>query len=61
MSVAQCPKDQQGMEDMANVLYASAVGCIVYMKVCTSLDIAHVVSVASTYMSKSGKIHWKAR
>jgi hypothetical protein len=43
---------------MSNVLYASAVGSLMYAMVCTRLYIAHVVGVLSRYMSKQGKEHW---
>ena len=43
---------------MAHVTYASAVGCLMYVMVCTRLDIAHAVGVLSRYMRTSGKEHW---
>jgi hypothetical protein len=58
LSVDQCPKTQEEEEDMSHVLYASAVGSLMYAMVCTRLDIAHAVGVLSRYMSKLGKEHW---
>jgi hypothetical protein len=54
----QCPKTWEEEEDMSHVLYASAVGSLMYAMVCTRTDIAHAVGVLSRYMSKPGKEHW---
>ena len=43
---------------MSHVPYASAVGSLMYVMVCTRLDIAHVVGVLSSFMSNLGKEHW---
>jgi ATP-binding cassette subfamily B (MDR/TAP) protein 1 len=43
---------------MSHVLYASAVGSLMYSMVCTRLKIAHVVGIMRRYMSKLGKEHW---
>jgi hypothetical protein len=43
---------------MYHVLYASAVGSLMYEMVCTRPNIAHAVGVLSRYMSKPGKEHW---
>jgi hypothetical protein len=43
---------------MSHVPYASAVGSLMYVMVCTRPDIAHVVGVLSRYMSKPRKEHW---
>jgi hypothetical protein len=45
---------------MSNVLYASAVGILIYEMVCNRPGIAHVVGVLSRYISKPGKEHWTA-
>lgn len=44
---------------MSKISYASAVGSLMYVMVCTRLDIAHVVGV-SRYMSNLVKQHWEA-
>jgi hypothetical protein len=56
--VDQCPKTQEEEEGMSHVLYASAVGSLMYAMVFTRLDIAHEVGVLSRYMSKLGKENW---
>jgi hypothetical protein len=54
----QCPKTQEEEENMSHVLYASAIGSLMYAMVCTRPNIAHVVGVLSRYMSKPKKEHW---
>ena len=60
LSTSQCSKTVEETKDMSKVLYASAVGCLMYAMVCTKLDLAHAVSVVSKYMANSGKQHWDA-
>eukprot|EP00253_Pinus_taeda_P003724 PITA_03724 len=55
--VEQCPKAQEEEEDMSCVPYASAVGSLMYVMVCTRPDITHAVGVLSRFMSKLGKEH----
>jgi hypothetical protein len=43
---------------MSRVPYASVVGSLMYVMVCTRPDIAHAVGVLSRYMSKPRKEHW---
>jgi len=57
LSAKQCPKTKEEEEDMSHVLYASAVGSLMYVMVCTRPEIAHVVGVLSRFMSKLGKEH----
>ena len=44
---------------MSHVPYASTVGSIMYVMVCTRLEISHAVSVVSRYMDRPRKIHWQ--
>ena len=46
---------------MSHVPYVSAIGRenIMYVIVCTRLDISHAVSDVSRYMDRLGKIHWQ--
>nr|GFA02763.1 retrovirus-related Pol polyprotein from transposon TNT 1-94 [Tanacetum cinerariifolium]GFA02794.1 retrovirus-related Pol polyprotein from transposon TNT 1-94 [Tanacetum cinerariifolium] len=48
------------VERMSKVPYTNAVGSLMYLMVCTRLDIAYVVSVVSRYLANPGKNHWKA-
>ncbi|XP_068318544.1 secreted RxLR effector protein 161-like [Pyrus communis] len=45
---------------MANVPYASAVGSLMYVMLCTRPDICHVVGIVSRYQSNPGQAHWQA-
>jgi hypothetical protein len=44
---------------MSKFPYSSAVGSLIYVMVCTRLDIAHAVGVLSRYMNNLGKEHWE--
>jgi len=57
LSSNQCPKTDK---EVAEVPYASVVGCLMYAMVCTRPDLAHVVSQVSKYMSKPDRQHWEA-
>ena len=43
---------------MACVTYASVVGSLMYVMVCTRIEIAHAVGVLRRYMSTPKKEHW---
>ena len=58
LSNALLPQTEEEREYMSYVLYASVVGSIMYVMVCTRIDISHVVNVASRYMDSPRKIHW---
>ena len=45
------------MKEMRKVPYASVVGSLMYAMVCTRPDIAHVVGVASQFLTNHGKEH----
>ena len=55
--VEQCPKTQEEEEDVSCFPYASAVSSLMYVMVCTRLDIAHAMRVLSRFMSKPGNEH----
>ena len=44
---------------MSKVPYTSAIGSLMYVMVCTRLDIAHAMGVVSRFISRSGKQHWE--
>lgn len=60
LSKEQSPKSEKEEEYMKKVPYASAVGCLMYIMVCTRPDIAQVVGAVSRYTSNPGKQHWEA-
>ena len=45
------PKTLEEETKMSKVPYASVVGSLMYVMVCTRLDIAHALGVVSKYMS----------
>ncbi|KAA0067161.1 gag/pol protein [Cucumis melo var. makuwa] len=51
LSKEQCPKTPQEVENMRCIPYASVVGSLVYVMLCTRLDISYVVRIASRYQS----------
>ena len=40
--------------------YANVVGSVMYMMLCTKLDLAHTISVFSRYMENPCRDHWEA-
>ena len=42
------------------VPYASTVGSLMYLMLCTRLDICYSVGIVSKYQSNPGKEHWTA-
>ena len=60
LSGSQCPKNEEEIENMSKVPYASAVGCLMYAMVCFRLDLAHAVSTVSRYMANPGIEYWNA-
>ena len=51
LSTNQCPKINDEVKDMSKVPYESEVGCLMYAMVCIRLDLTHVVSVVSKFLS----------
>ena len=54
------PKDNDDVQDMSKVSYASAVGCMMYAMVCTRLDLSQAISAVSKFLSNPGRSHWDA-
>jgi ATP-binding cassette subfamily B (MDR/TAP) protein 1 len=59
LSKDQSPKIELECRYMDNIPYASAIGSLMYVMVCTRPDIAHAVGAVSRYMSNPGKQHWE--
>ena len=57
LSSKQSPSSEKEKEEMQKVPYASVVGSLMYVMVCTRLDIAHVIGVVSMLLSNPGKEH----
>ncbi|KAL0559238.1 hypothetical protein IC582_003835 [Cucumis melo] len=60
LSKEQCPKTPQEVEDMSNIPYASAVGSLMYVMLCTRPNICYSVGIVSRCQSKPGRDHWTA-
>jgi len=45
---------------MSRVSYASAMGLLMYVIVCTRLDLAYAVNTVNRFMSNPGKQYWEA-
>lgn len=60
LSSQDCPKCEDDVKYMENIPYASVVGSLMYMMVCTRPDIGYAVSLVSRYLSNPGKNHWEA-
>ena len=54
----QCPKNNMERENMQNKLYASLVGSLMYIQVCTRPDIAFSISVLGRFQSNPREQHW---
>jgi ATP-binding cassette subfamily B (MDR/TAP) protein 1 len=52
------PNNEAERMEMSRVLYASAVGSLMFAMICTKPDIAQAVGVASRYMANPGREHW---
>ena len=54
------PKKEDEKVRMSNQPYASCLGNIMYVMLCTRPDISFAVSVTSRYQSNLGNDHWMA-
>ena len=50
-SITQCPKNNLEIEEMQKIRYTSAMGSLMYARVCTCPDIAFIVGMLGIYMS----------
>ncbi|KAH9718108.1 hypothetical protein KPL71_022089 [Citrus sinensis] len=60
LSSSSCPRSQEERDYMARVPYASAVGSLMYVMVCTRPNISQAVNIVSRYMHNPGKNQWLA-
>ena len=56
----QSSKTKVDKVEMMKILYAPAVGTLMYAMVCTRMDIDYVVGVISRFMRNLGREHWAA-
>ena len=59
LSSALCPQLDEEVDYMSRVPYSSDVGSLMYVMVCSCLDLAYVVNSVSKYIAELGKEHWK--
>ena len=57
LSKTQCPMTQDEQDRMSKIPYASAIGSIMYVMLCTRPDVSYALSITSRYQLDPGKIH----
>ncbi|CAA2996853.1 Hypothetical predicted protein [Olea europaea subsp. europaea] len=60
LSNDQSPKTEEEFKRMTKVPYSNAVGSVMYLMICSRLDLAFAISVLSRYMSNPGEALWEA-
>ena len=60
LSKEQCPKTPQEEEDMRRIPYASVLGSLMYVMLCTRPDICYAVGIVICYQSNPSMGHWIA-
>ena len=60
LSKEQSLKTEEVKDHMSKVPYASSIGILMYVMVCTRPDIIYAVSVMNRFMSRPGKQNWEA-
>jgi Reverse transcriptase (RNA-dependent DNA polymerase) len=53
-----CPSTNAEFETMKKILYASAIGSIMYAMIYTRPDVSNALSVTSRHQANSGIAHW---
>ncbi|MCR2847927.1 hypothetical protein KN825_15195, partial [Weizmannia coagulans] len=53
----QCPNTKDERERMSKIPYASAIGSIMYVMLCTRPDVSYALSITSKYQSDPGESH----
>ncbi|KAJ8512154.1 hypothetical protein OPV22_002588 [Ensete ventricosum] len=59
LSRSMSPKTPEERADMDKIPYASAIGSIMFIMLCTKPDIAHALSVTSMFQADPGLEYWK--
>ena len=60
LSITQCLKIDDVVQDMSKVSYASVVRCLMYAMVCSRPFLEQAVSAVSKFLSNPGLSHWNA-
>jgi ATP-binding cassette subfamily B (MDR/TAP) protein 1 len=59
LSSTQCHVTDEDVDYMSRVPYSSAVGSLIYARVCSRPDLSYAMSLVSRYMANPGKEYWK--
>ena len=60
LSKSQCPTSDLEVAMMSHIPYASAIGSIMYVMICTRPDVSYALSMTSRYQANPGEEHWIA-
>ncbi|KAL4342429.1 hypothetical protein GQ457_08G031100 [Hibiscus cannabinus] len=60
LSKEMCPSTPQERERMSQIPYASTIGSIMYVMICTRPDLSYALSMTSRYQANPGEGHWTA-
>ena len=60
LSKTQCPATTEDRKKMSVIPYASAIGSIMYVMLCTRPDVSLAISMAGRFQSDPGVEHWTA-
>lgn len=58
LSTTLSPQNEEEEESMSCVPYANVIVSIMYVMICTHLDISHTISIVSQCMGHLEKAHW---
>jgi hypothetical protein len=58
LSKKACPSTPDEQKRMRVILYALAIGSIMYVMLCTHPDVSYALSATSRYKSDYGEAHW---
>ena len=58
LSLDMCPKTPNAKEQIPKVSYSSVVGSLMYVMMCTCLDICYVVGLVRRFQSNPSQMHW---
>ena len=60
LTTEMSPTSEEEKNDMANVPYREAVGCLLYLSITCRPDISFAVSQVAKFCQKPGRAHWNA-
>ena len=60
LNTSQAPKTHDDIIYTEGIPYANVVGLVMYVTICTCLDIAYATSLVSRFMANPGQAHWQA-